>query len=74
MPRTDLAPSRTIEVLPRGFSAPRTGPTNPEGALGGSAPQAHLHSKLFTRAQGGVPLGPEQGELEADFGHLGIAW
>jgi hypothetical protein len=29
VPRTDLAPPRTIEALPGSFSAPRTGQTSP---------------------------------------------
>jgi hypothetical protein len=36
----------------------------------GSA-SAHPTPALLSRAQGGITLGPEQGELGADFTHLG---
>jgi hypothetical protein len=36
-------------------------------------PSAHSTPALVVRAQGGITLGLEQGELDADFCHLGIA-
>jgi hypothetical protein len=35
------------------------------------SPSAHPTSALVARAQGGITLGPEEGELDADFCSLG---
>jgi hypothetical protein len=68
-------PRRVARGLPGvPFQAPKlTDP--PSGHLLLSYPRAHLQltraPALVARAQGGLTLGPEQGELDADFCHLG---
>jgi hypothetical protein len=43
----------------------------PGGFQGGSVPPAHATPALVAHAQGGLTLGLEQGELDADFCSLG---
>jgi hypothetical protein len=68
------------DALPGGFqgvrfraSGQKSWLTRPQGPLllSHGSPSAHPAPALVARAQGGLTLGPEEGELDTDFCHLG---